>query len=61
MLIAFFCTKGAELANICNEAALYAARTAATKVTFAHLDYAVERVYAGNYFRFLILLTRKTT
>lgn len=35
---------GADIANICNEAALHAARLKKKKVTRADLEYAVERV-----------------
>jgi cell division protease FtsH len=38
---------GAELANICNEAAIAAARGARTKVGQGDFDYALERVVAG--------------
>ena len=39
---------GADLANICNEAAIYAARNGDDTVTHHHLDYAIERVTAGS-------------
>lgn len=38
---------GADIANICNEAALHAAREGHTAVHTSNLDYAVERVVAG--------------
>ena len=38
---------GADIANICNEAALYAARVNAQTVTSLHFDHAIERVIAG--------------
>mmetsp|Transcript_32894 Transcript_32894/g.77163 ORF Transcript_32894/g.77163 Transcript_32894/m.77163 type:complete len:817 (-) Transcript_32894:317-2767(-) len=38
---------GAEIANVCNEAALIAAREAATSVGMKHLDAAVDRVLGG--------------
>ncbi|XP_059762000.1 paraplegin isoform X2 [Balaenoptera ricei] len=38
---------GADIANICNEAALHAAREGHTAVHTSSLDYAVERVLAG--------------
>ena len=38
---------GAEVANVCNEAALIAARRQATKVTSEHFDAAIDRVIAG--------------
>ncbi|XP_057567111.1 paraplegin isoform X2 [Hippopotamus amphibius kiboko] len=39
---------GADIANICNEAALHAAREGHTAVHTSSLDYAVERVVAGT-------------
>lgn len=39
---------GADIANICNEAALHAAREGHTAVHTSSLDYAVERVFAGT-------------
>ena len=38
---------GAQIANVCNEAALYAARNAKESITIADFDYAVDRVIAG--------------
>jgi cell division protease FtsH len=38
---------GADLANICNEAAIFAARKAARRVQMADFDAAIERVVAG--------------
>ena len=38
---------GAELANICNEAAIYAGRRDASSITQADFDWALERVVAG--------------
>lgn len=38
---------GADIANICNEAALHAARTSKKKVTTADMEYAVERFVGG--------------
>ena len=38
---------GAEIANVCNEAALIAARYASNNVTLAHFKAAMERVVAG--------------
>jgi len=40
---------GADIANVCNEAALHAARLAQPKVASNNLEYAVERL-VGNYF-----------
>ena len=42
---------GADIANICNEAALHAAREGHTAVHTSSLDYAVERVLAGTWTR----------
>ena len=39
---------GADIANICNEAALRAAREKGTVVSGSHFDLAIERVIAGN-------------
>ena len=38
---------GADMANVCNEAALIAARNSCTKVTMEHFKSAMERVVAG--------------
>lgn len=38
---------GADIANVCNEAALYAARNKKKIVTSNDLEYAVERVVGG--------------
>jgi cell division protease FtsH len=38
---------GADLANICNEAAIFAARRGAASITNADFDHALERVIAG--------------
>ena len=38
---------GADIANVCNEAAIHAARTMKTSVGESDLDYAIERVVAG--------------
>jgi cell division protease FtsH len=38
---------GADLANICNEAAIFAARRKAKQITDADFDHALERVIAG--------------
>jgi cell division protease FtsH len=38
---------GADLANICNEAAIFAARRGASKITGTDFDQALERVIAG--------------
>ena len=38
---------GADVANVCNEAALIAARYSAKEVAFTHFEQAIERVVAG--------------
>ena len=38
---------GADVANVCNEAALIAARHLAPEVLFSHFEQAIERVIAG--------------
>jgi hypothetical protein len=42
-----FVLTGADIANICNEAALHAAREGHTSVHTFNFEYAVERVIAG--------------
>lgn len=39
---------GADIANVCNEAALHAARQCQTKVSASNLEYAVERLVGGT-------------
>lgn len=39
---------GADIANVCNEAALHAARNSQEKVTTSNLEYAVERLVGGT-------------
>ncbi|GIY14862.1 paraplegin [Caerostris darwini] len=39
---------GADIANVCNEAALYAARNKKKKISSSDLEYAVERVVGGT-------------
>lgn len=41
---------GADIANVCNEAALHAARNKQKNVTRADLEYAVERLVGKYYF-----------
>lgn len=43
----WFVLTGADIANICNEAALHAAREGHTSVHTFNFEYAVERVIAG--------------
>ena len=38
---------GADIANVCNEAALIAARNGSAEVTFEHLEAAIDRVIGG--------------
>ncbi|TIB77747.1 ATP-dependent metallopeptidase Hfl [Wallemia mellicola] len=38
---------GADIANVCNEAALYAARKGANSINLIHFEQAIERVIAG--------------
>jgi AFG3 family protein len=38
---------GADIANLCNEAALIAARDANEEITMKHFEQAIERVIAG--------------
>jgi len=40
---------GADIANICNEAALRAAREKGKVISAKHFDMAIERVIAGLY------------
>ena len=39
---------GADIANVCNEAALIAARSLAKKIELKHFEAAIERVIAGK-------------
>ncbi|XP_065177882.1 paraplegin-like [Sycon ciliatum] len=39
---------GADIANVCNEAALHAGRENQNKVTEANFEYAIERILAGS-------------
>ena len=45
----FSSTAGADICNVCNEAAINAARRKATFVSDHDIDVAVERVVAGKY------------
>lgn len=42
---------GADIANVCNEAALHAARLKQRRVTGANLEYAVERLVGKAVFK----------
>lgn len=46
---------GADIANVCNEAALIAARDMHTNITIASFEQAIERVVAGNYYYLFFL------
>ena len=48
LLLTIICLLGADIANICNEAALFAARTNKKVVENIDFDYAVERIIAGK-------------
>lgn len=41
-------TAGADIANVCNEAALIAARYLMPKVELTHFEQAIERVIGGE-------------
>ena len=42
--------KGADIANVCNEAALIAARYLQPTVLLTHFEQAIERVIAGLFY-----------
>lgn len=44
----YFPDAGADIANICNEAALHAAREGFKSIDTFNFEYAVERVIAGT-------------
>lgn len=44
----FFLIKGADISNVCNEAALIAAREAKDKIVITNFESAIERVVAGR-------------
>ena len=46
--MAFKSILGADIANICNEAALHAARLSQTSVGDQNFEHAIERVIAGK-------------
>ena len=48
---------GADIANVCNEAALIAARYLMPKVELTHFEQAIERVIGGE----RVLLKRRIT
>ncbi len=47
LLPSYFVSAGADIANICNEAALHAAREGHKSIDTFNFEYAVERVIAG--------------
>lgn len=49
---------GADIANVCNEAALHAARQCQTKVSASNLEYAVERL-VGKFIPRHVLYSRQ--
>jgi len=48
MCDAYLLMLGADIANICNEAALHAARSKSPAVDTTDFEYAVQRVTAGS-------------
>ena len=54
-LLINFVSSGADIANVCNEAALIAARHGFDKIEAQHFEAAIERVVAGKiaYFKLL--------
>ena len=48
LLDASGCPPGADIANVCNEAALIAARDLNTSIAMVHFEQAIERVIAGT-------------
>lgn len=48
LLSSRFVSAGADIANICNEAALHAAREGHKSIDTFNFEYAVERVIAGT-------------
>ena len=52
---------GADIANVCNEAALIAARDLNKSILMIHFEQAIERVVAGNVSSDLLQHTKKET
>jgi len=52
-------TIGADIANVCNEAALIAARLSSEDVQLTHFEQAIERVIAGMYSSICSLIKRQ--
>ena len=57
----FFLLPGADIANICNEAALHAARLNEKTVDQRNFEYAVERVIAGEFKHLVGYCERKSS
>lgn len=47
-LLSAFCLSGADIANVCNEAALIAARHLSDAINQKHFEQAIERVIGGE-------------
>lgn len=47
-VVVFLCVSGADIANVCNEAALIAARHLDQHISTKHFEQAVERVIGGE-------------
>lgn len=47
MVTVYLFSSGADIANVCNEAAIYAATNNKDQVTMAHMDYALQRIIGG--------------
>lgn len=47
-ILPFFVFSGADIANVCNEAALIAARDLNASILWKHFEQAIERVIAGK-------------
>lgn len=47
-MVILFIISGADIANVCNEAALIAARYLMPKVELTHFEQAIERVIGGE-------------
>lgn len=46
-ILFYFYVLGADIANVCNEAALIAARDLSSSISIQHFEQAIERVVAG--------------
>lgn len=47
MVTVYVFLSGADIANVCNEAAIYAATNNKDQVTMADMDYALQRIIGG--------------